>query len=67
VVFLADGRLLVADATAFDTGGLIAVNPDNGQQTKVSSSSLFLRPYGLALAADGQVVVPSTDRPGTGQ
>ena len=64
VVFLADGRLLVADATAFGTGGLIAVDPDSGQQTKVSSSSLFLQPYGLALAADGQVVVTYTDRPG---
>ena len=64
VVFLADGRLLVADATAFGTGGLIAFDPDSGQQTKVSSSSLFLQPYGLALAADGQVVVTYTDRPG---
>ena len=64
VVFLADGRLLVADATAFGTGGLIAVDPDSCQQTKVSSSSLFLQPYGLALAADGQVVVTYTDRPG---
>jgi hypothetical protein len=66
VVFLADGRLLVADAKAFGgTGGLIAVNPDSGQQTKVSSSSLFLNPYGLALAADGQVVVTYPLRPGS--
>jgi streptogramin lyase len=64
VVFLADGRLLVADATAFGTGGLIAFDPDSNQQAKVSSSSLFLQPYGLALAADGQVVVTYTDRPG---
>jgi hypothetical protein len=30
VVFLADGRLLVADARAFDTGGLVAIDPANG-------------------------------------
>ena len=65
VVFLADGRLLVADASAFDTGGLIAIDPANGQRTKVASSSLFRSPFGLALAPDGHVVVAYTlQRPG---
>jgi outer membrane protein assembly factor BamB len=60
VVFLADGRLLVADASAFGTGGLIAVDPANGQQTKVASSSQFRSPFGLALAPDGHVAVVYT-------
>jgi DNA-binding beta-propeller fold protein YncE len=64
VVVLADGRLLVADASAFGTGGLIAVDPDNGQQTKVASSPVFHRPFGLAVRSDGQVVVAYTLRPG---
>jgi hypothetical protein len=60
VVFLADGKLLVADASAFGTGGLIAVDPANGQQTKVASSSQFRSPFGLALAPDGRVAVAYT-------
>jgi hypothetical protein len=64
VIFLADGRLLVADKSAFGTGGLIAVDPTSGQQTKVSSSPVFTSPFGMAQRADGQVVVAYTRHQG---
>jgi hypothetical protein len=65
VVFLPDGRLLVADNAAFGGGGgLIAVDPDTGQQTKVASSSEFHQPSGLAVRNDGHVLVAYSLRPG---
>jgi hypothetical protein len=64
VVFLADGRLLVADASAFDTGGLVAIDPANGQQTKVASSSRFRSPFGLASRPTATELNPGYDPDG---
>jgi hypothetical protein len=65
VSFLADGRLLVADRSAFGgTGGLIVVDPTSGQQIKVSSSPVFTRPFGMVLIGHGQLVVAYTEHAG---
>jgi pimeloyl-ACP methyl ester carboxylesterase len=48
---------------AFGTGGLIAVDPVTRQQTKVASLEQVREPFGMAFAADNQVVVTYTIRP----
>ncbi len=65
VVMATSGRLLVSDYAAFGTGGVIAVDPATGKQTKLSandqavnsSSQLFSSPSGIALAPSGQILV----------
>ena len=65
---LPGGPLLVADAQAFDTGGLIAVDPSTGRQDRVWSSGDLRSPIGVARERDGQVVVccpiPAQGAPG---
>jgi hypothetical protein len=54
----ADGNILVVDFNAFEpAGGVIRVNPDTGAQTKVSSGNLFVDPFGVAMEADGNILV----------
>ncbi len=57
-----DGSILVADPHASGTGGVIRVDPKTGQQTMFSSgqesgSAPALREVGLALEADGAILV----------
>ena len=61
-----DGRILVADYSAFGgDGGVISVDPATGKETKVSandmpvnnSSKFFVNPNGIAVAADGQILI----------
>ncbi|MBI2455849.1 MAG: PEP-CTERM sorting domain-containing protein [candidate division NC10 bacterium] len=58
-VTLNPGDILVADANAFSgfTGGIIRVNPTTGAQTTVSSGGSFFDPIGIAIAANGDLVV----------
>ena len=49
--------IIVSDTDAFGDGGLIAVNPDGGQQTKIVASTVFQRPFGIVCDPQGQVVV----------
>jgi sugar lactone lactonase YvrE len=60
------GRIYVVDNDAFGgPGGVIAVDPATGEQTKVSandqpvnaSSQLFVNPTGVALTRSGQILV----------
>jgi Ca2+-binding RTX toxin-like protein len=61
-----DGQILVADFDAFGgTGGVISVDPATGKETKVSAndmsvnntSKFFVNPNGIAVAADGQILI----------
>lgn len=58
-----DGTLVVADPNAFGgSGGLIRVDPDNGQQTPLSTNAtstlgLFSDPVGVAVAPSGLLLV----------
>jgi sugar lactone lactonase YvrE len=62
-----DGDILVADLDAFDDpnsepqfrfpGGVIRVDPVTGAQTTVSSGGLFSDPIGIAVEADGNILV----------
>jgi streptogramin lyase len=63
-----DGTLVVTDSDAFGGGGgLIRVDPATGQQTKLVASSVFSKPFGVAVEADGMVVVAYSQRsPGFG-
>jgi len=60
------GRILVTDYGAFGgPGGVIAVDPATGKETKLSAndlavnsgSQLFQDPYAVAVSADGQLLV----------
>jgi RTX calcium-binding nonapeptide repeat (4 copies) len=56
------GRILIADTTAFTTGGVIKVNPGTGEQTAFSNNSisipdLFDEPFGLGLSQSGRPLV----------
>jgi DNA-binding beta-propeller fold protein YncE len=64
VAITAGGTIVVSDLSAFGTGGLIAVNPGTGQQTKVPASTVFFRPIGIAADGSGQVVVAYLGQPG---
>jgi hypothetical protein len=57
VVLAGADRAFVSDTTAFEHGGLIAVDLPNGGQTKVAASTVFHRPFGIACRSDGQLVV----------
>lgn len=63
-----DGTLVVADPDAFGGGGgLIRVDPDSGQQTKIVASTVFATPFGVAVEPDGMIVVAYSQRaPGVG-
>jgi sugar lactone lactonase YvrE len=62
-----DGDILVVDLEAFDDpdsepqfrfpGGVIRVDPVTGAQTTVSSGGLFSDPIGIAVEADGNILV----------
>src|SRR3989454_12424420 len=52
------GTILVADEAAFGgLGGVIRVNPATGAQTVVSSGVNFVEPTGIAIAANGDILV----------
>jgi sugar lactone lactonase YvrE len=61
----ADGDILVVDIDAFDDpnaaprlpGGVIRVDPVTGGQTTVSSGGSFADPFGIAVEADGDILV----------
>jgi hypothetical protein len=55
----ADGEILVADADAFDDydGGVIGINRRTREQRVVASGGSFISPTGVALGADGEVMV----------
>ena len=65
VAIEADGNILVADADAFHDpdvspglpGGVIRVDPTTGAQTTVSAGGSFADPLGIALEADGNILV----------
>ncbi len=51
----ADGNILVADSEAFGgKGGVIRVDPETGEQSKVSAGKKFVEHRGLA-------IVPAAD------
>lgn len=69
----ADGRVLVADFSAFGAaGGVIRVNPSTGSRTTVSSNTspaggpAFVTPSGLAIEPDGDVLVADRNAFGGG-
>jgi hypothetical protein len=64
VAITAGGTIVVSDLSAFGIGGLIAVNPGTGQQTKVPASTVFSRPMGIVADGSGQVVVAYLGQPG---
>jgi len=52
------GDLVVADPDAFGlAGGIIRVDPTTGAQTVVSSGGIFADPTGVAIAANGDIVI----------
>jgi Ca2+-binding RTX toxin-like protein len=63
------GTLYVTDPNAFGgSGGVIAVDPDSGQQSAVSNNAksalaLFSDPRGIALEAGGSILVADPDSP----
>ena len=64
----ADGDILVADASALGgTGGVIRVDPTSGARTAVSANGApaggpdFAIPVGVALEADGDILVADVD------
>jgi Bacterial Ig domain len=60
-VELNSGDILVADFNAFGgPGGVIAVDSATGAQTTVSSGGSFVNPSGVALEADGDILVADT-------
>jgi glutamate synthase domain-containing protein 3 len=68
MVLGADGDILVADWSAFGaTGGVIRVDPQTGARTTVSANGApaggpnFSDPGGVALAADGDILVADAD------
>ena len=53
-----NGDILVTDSAAFGgSGGVSRVNPDTGAWTIVSSGGFFVDPSGIALEADGHILV----------
>ena len=63
IAVAADGSLLIADQSAYNEAGqinragVIRVDPLTGAQTLVSSGGLFTDPIGIAIAADGTLLV----------
>src|SRR5262249_2388462 len=69
----ATGNLVVADSDAFPLSGcntgcgaVIRVDPVTGAQTVVSSGGFFVNPVGIALEADGNILVGDPDALGGG-
>jgi len=67
------GEALVADINAFGgTGGVIRVDPVTGARTALSANGMpaggpdFSAPYGIALEADGRILVSDFASGGTG-
>jgi sugar lactone lactonase YvrE len=61
------GTIVVANPDAFGgAGGLIAVNPSNGQQTTLSQGGMFVEPSNVAIAADGRIYVSDHEAFSTG-
>jgi sugar lactone lactonase YvrE len=57
-IALSPGDILVADQLAVGgSGGVIRVDPASGAQTTVSSGGSFVHPSGVALEADGDILV----------
>ncbi len=64
---LLPGTIIVADPQAFGgTGGLIAVDPSNGQQTTLARGGMFVEPSHVAFTADGRLLVSDLEAFGTG-
>jgi glucose/arabinose dehydrogenase len=67
IAIAANGDLLVADSAAFGgpcpigCGGIIRVDPGTGAQTTVSSGGSFFRPGGIAIAANGDLLVADAE------
>ncbi len=63
VAFAANGDLLVVDQSAFGSGGVIRVNPANGERTTVSENAApvggpsFVNPRGIAVARNGDILI----------
>jgi hypothetical protein len=62
IALAGNGDILIADPNAFGgNGGVIRVNPSSGIQTVVASGlqpgNLFVDPTGIALAANGDILV----------
>src|SRR5262249_36277144 len=52
------GDIVVADPDAFGlAGGIIRVDPATGAQTLISSGGLFVDPTGIAITANGDIIV----------
>jgi hypothetical protein len=49
--------IVVSDTDAFDHGGLLFVDPEGGQQTKIAASTVFHRPFGIVCDPEGQIFV----------
>ncbi len=67
----AGGAILVVDPHASGTGGVIRVDPDSGEQTMVSSGqetggAAALREVGIAIDADGTIIVVEQSLAGGG-
>lgn len=57
-VTLNPGDILVADLNAFGgPGGIFRVDPNTGAQTVVSSGGYFIGPAGIAIAANGDLLI----------
>jgi hypothetical protein len=57
-VALPVGTIVAVNPDAFGgAGGVIAVDPGNGQQTTLSRGGLFVEPFSVAFLADGRLVV----------
>jgi outer membrane protein assembly factor BamB len=78
ITSLTAGTIVVADPGAFGGGGgLIAVDPVSGRQTALARGGDFVDPSGVAITADGTIVVSDLSafgdggliavNPGTGQ
>ncbi len=68
LVFESNGRIVVADRSAFGgTGGVIRVHPQTGVRTTVSSNSSpsgstkFEEPTSIAVEANGNIIVADAD------
>jgi DNA-binding beta-propeller fold protein YncE len=66
-VVLQPGTLIVADREAFDgSGGVIGVDPSNGQQTPLSRGGMLVEPVGVAVSRDGRLFVTDLEAFGNG-
>jgi streptogramin lyase len=63
----ANGDIIVSDSTA---ANIIRIDPDNGNQTTITSGNLFIQPTGLTIASNGDLLVADMETccgPATGR